>query len=169
MAKNFRNVSQLPNDFLSFDYAEETPRMAGDIYETYGQKEAGRLSDLILRAGFVMDSNMTGIKDAVLTAARNALTKSNGGTYPEDITVDTTDPKWITYYKDGRELASRYGMINVNGEYMEYECEFDEEYPLIPTKDQYEDLGCAWIENGDPSWEDFERVENALNMNKTAA
>ena len=166
MAKDFRNVSQLPDDFLDFDYGSESPRMSSDNVEKYGQKEADRLSDLILRAGFSMDSDMMDAKNSVLAAAKNALTESNGGTYPEGITVDADDPKWITYYKDGNELGSRYGRVSVNEEYMDRDCEFDEEYPLIPTKDQYEDLGCAWIENGDPSWEDFERVEKALIANQ---
>lgn len=161
MVKDFRMMSRLPEDFISFDFMETPPRPIAELDEEFSAAEADRLRGLISAHGFYVDSDMIGTKAAIEKAAVDALGKD--GADLSGITVEATNPHWLSYYKDGKEFAEQYGGIDVNEKYMD-----GEEFPLIPTKDEYEDLGCSWIENGDPEWKDFEQVENALNANKAA-
>lgn len=162
MAKDFRKASQLPEDFLYFDFAEEAAQMVDGAEELFGYDEYVRLHNLIEGAGFGLDTNMVGIREALAKEAMKCLEEK--GEDLSGITVGFEDTQWVSYYKDGVEFARGYGMITVNDKYMEWDT--DEPYPMIPRGDGYEHLGCSWIDNGDPTWEDFEAVEKALEQNK---
>lgn len=165
MAKDFRTASQLPDDFVRFDFGDVDRQMADDAAEVFGEEEAERLRGITFGFGFTVDSNMTGTKDAVETAAMYTLKARNGDADLSGITVEALNPHWMSFRKDGWEFAKSYGHIEVNEKYMDYGSK-DGSYPLIPTKSPSEALGCSWIEEGDPEWKDFERVEKALSANK---
>lgn len=164
MGKNFRNVSQLPDDFVMFDYMKKCPHIDKDIEETYGREKAEKLCKIVYESSFVVGSNMVRTREAVEAAAMKAIRENNEGACLDGITVEAPGPSWVSYCKDGKGFAWRECRIGVNEKYMEWDSE-DGAYPLIPGKDGDENIGCSWIENGDPSWEDFERVEKALMEN----
>lgn len=168
MAKDFRNASQLPDDFLQFDFAESAPDTAEDIEEKFGKVEAERLRYMMHGSGFMMGSNMVGTKAAIEDAAVQALKDANVDADLSGITAEAVDPGRISFCKDGTEFAVRYGMVRVNEEYMDHSADNGPgAYPMIPDE-EYGDIGCSWIEYGDPTWGDFERIEKAMEQNQAA-
>lgn len=163
MAKDFRKVTQLPGDFVIFDYTEKGPKIQDGIEETYGKDEAERLERIVSNTDCMFYSSLSDTRHKLELDTRLHLQLDNRGEDLEGIIVEAPDPGYLSFLKDGREFARLYSSIDVNGKYMEWNT--DNPYPMIP-QEQNEDLGCSWIGESNPSWNDFEQVEKAFKRNE---